>query len=415
MESNYHGYRTPLQRERKLRGWKQQRVIDDVKQLAHDEGYGNSLDGLDVNALSRLENGRIHRPRDPLPELFATLYGKSAEMLFPAGGELVEPRALDRAGATETDVEAWELTQALESSNVGARTLEGLELRAIHLGQQLPITSPDRLLPQVRRQLRPVVTLLHQPQPVAQRRRLAAIAGRLAGLAGVLHSDLWRPAHADDYYVAGLHASHESGDAALNAYLLGNRSILRTFGGDPRRGAELLDEAQHHAAMVGRPTPQLAWLATLEAEARAFMSDAIACHAALDRATRTLERADPTERRPGIDFFSEARLAANLASCQVILRKPASALHAAKDALTLLDRSHTKSRAFILLDRATAHLELGEADAACADALEALAIVEVSRMPRLNRRARKFYTELAPVDSSSEVRTFKERFKQAVS
>jgi transcriptional regulator with XRE-family HTH domain len=414
MESTHHGYRTPLQRERKLRSWKQQQVIDAIKRLAHEQGYGHSLDGLEVNALSRLENGRIQRPRDPLPELFAELYGKPAEILFPASAELIELRTLDRSSATDVDVEAWELTQALESSNVGGQTLERLELQAIHLGQQLPLMRPDDLLPQVRRQLRPVVDLLHRPQPVAQRRRLAAIAGQLAGLGGVLHSDLWKPAHADDYYVAGLLASEESGDEALNAYLLGNRSIVFMFGGNPRRGVELLEQAQHHALKVGRPTPQLAWLATLEAEARALTGDPAECHAALKRATRTLERADQAARRPGIDFFSEARLAAQMASCKVILKEPARALPAAEEALTLLDRSHSKSRAFILLDRASAHVGLGDVDAACADALEALTIVEASRMARLNRRASRFYAELAPFGASREVRTFKERFRQAV-
>jgi transcriptional regulator with XRE-family HTH domain len=414
MEFAHHGYRTSLQRERKLRGWRQQQVVDDIKRLAYLEGHGSTLDGLDVNALSRLENGRIHRPRDPLPELFAKLYEKPIEMLFPTSGELVELSHLDRAGSTEIDVEAWELTQALESSNVGARSLERLELRAIHLGQQLPLTRPDHLLPQVRRQLRPVVNLLHQPQPVAQRRRLAAIAGQLAGLAGVLHCDLWKPGHADDCYVAGLLASDESGDAALDAYLLGNRSILFTFGDDPRRGVELLEQAQQHARRVGRPTPQLAWLATLEAEAHALLGDAANCYAALNRATITLGRADLSDRRPGIDFFSDARLAAQMLSCQVLLRKPAGALPAASDALAMLDPSHSKSRAFILLDRATARIELGEPDAACADAMEALTIVQASRMPRLTRRAAEFYRELAPFASSGDVQTFREQLRQAV-
>jgi hypothetical protein len=43
-----------------------------------------------------------------------------------------------------------------------------------------------------------------------------------------------------------------------------------------------------------------------------------------------------------------------------------------------------------------------------------LTIVEASHMARLNRRVRKFSTELAPFGASSEVRIFKERFRQAV-
>jgi hypothetical protein len=39
---------------------------------------------LDVNALSRYERGRVGRPRDPLPNLFAALYGQPADLLFPS-------------------------------------------------------------------------------------------------------------------------------------------------------------------------------------------------------------------------------------------------------------------------------------------------------------------------------------------
>ncbi len=88
MDSAFGGYKTPLQRERKLRRWKQQEVIDRIKQLAHGCGYRNTLDGFEVNALSRLENGRIGRPRDPLPELFARLYDKPEEVLFPTHGSV---------------------------------------------------------------------------------------------------------------------------------------------------------------------------------------------------------------------------------------------------------------------------------------------------------------------------------------
>src|SRR6266508_5208688 len=83
MTAGFQGYKTQLQRERKRRGWRQQYVIDALKQLAHDHGYGSTLDGFDVTALSRYENGRLGRPRDPLPEVFAKLYGKPVEELFP--------------------------------------------------------------------------------------------------------------------------------------------------------------------------------------------------------------------------------------------------------------------------------------------------------------------------------------------
>jgi transcriptional regulator with XRE-family HTH domain len=78
------GVATRLQHERHARGWTQQQAIDRLKRLAHERGYGQRFDGLDVNTLSRYEHGRIRRPRAPLPELFAALYGVPAAALFPA-------------------------------------------------------------------------------------------------------------------------------------------------------------------------------------------------------------------------------------------------------------------------------------------------------------------------------------------
>ncbi len=78
-----NGFVTRLQRERYARGWTQQQAVDRLKRLAYEQGYGQRLDGLDVQALSRYEHGRIRCPRAPLPALFATLYQVPAAVLFP--------------------------------------------------------------------------------------------------------------------------------------------------------------------------------------------------------------------------------------------------------------------------------------------------------------------------------------------
>jgi transcriptional regulator with XRE-family HTH domain len=78
------GFATRLQGERYARGWTQQQTIDRLKRLACERGYGQRFDGLDVQTLSRYEQGHIRRPRKPLPELFAALYGLPVAVLFPA-------------------------------------------------------------------------------------------------------------------------------------------------------------------------------------------------------------------------------------------------------------------------------------------------------------------------------------------
>jgi transcriptional regulator with XRE-family HTH domain len=105
------GFATRLQRERHARGWTQQQAIDRLKRLAHERGYGQRFDGLDSNTLSRYEHGRIRRPRAPLPELFAALYGVPAAVLFPAPHQPVPRRRLVRA----EDAAAEAVVQVVEA------------------------------------------------------------------------------------------------------------------------------------------------------------------------------------------------------------------------------------------------------------------------------------------------------------
>jgi hypothetical protein len=74
-------YRTPLQRERYLRGWTLQEVVDRVERLSWELDQREL--GLSVNTVSRWERGVIAVPYPPYPRLLAVLYGKPVAELFP--------------------------------------------------------------------------------------------------------------------------------------------------------------------------------------------------------------------------------------------------------------------------------------------------------------------------------------------
>src|SRR5215216_2352558 len=67
--------RTPLQRERQRRGWTLEYVAEELRRL----GWKSA----DPNAVSRHERGVISRPRAPVPDLYAKLYGKPVAALWP--------------------------------------------------------------------------------------------------------------------------------------------------------------------------------------------------------------------------------------------------------------------------------------------------------------------------------------------
>ncbi len=116
------GLVTRLQRERYLREWTQQEAVDRLKRLAWEQGYGQRFDGLDINALSRYEHGHIRRPRKPLPELFAALYGVPAAVLFPALRRPLPARRLVVADDTAAET-VVKVLEALAHPAVRAQVL----------------------------------------------------------------------------------------------------------------------------------------------------------------------------------------------------------------------------------------------------------------------------------------------------
>jgi len=80
-KSNGH-YRTPLQRERRLRGWTLQEVVDRLERLSWELDRREL--GVSVNTVSRWERGVIPVPGPPYLRLLPILYGKPVSELFPA-------------------------------------------------------------------------------------------------------------------------------------------------------------------------------------------------------------------------------------------------------------------------------------------------------------------------------------------
>jgi transcriptional regulator with XRE-family HTH domain len=87
-------YRTPLQRERCIRGWTQQQFVDRVIAL-YARQTSREL-GLEAGMLSRWERGVIRLPRPPYPILLAGLYDLPVPELFPRLDRSVSRRQFNR-------------------------------------------------------------------------------------------------------------------------------------------------------------------------------------------------------------------------------------------------------------------------------------------------------------------------------
>jgi tetratricopeptide (TPR) repeat protein len=366
-------------------------------------------------------NTLVHRAGATFTELVATADEQQLELPRAARsaarlllvGLLKETSPSNVIWATDSldGCEPEELAEALKGSSVGRATLDEFEERVAAFGEELPSASPLQMRGPVLNYLGRVCRLLTRPQPVAVRGRLCSAAAQLAGIAGAVMFDLHQPAKARGYYDAAMLAAAEAGDPGLAAWLLANTSYLHVYRGDEPAA---LDAAQGAVAFARRCTitTQHAWLASLEAELHATLADRRATEAALRRADRAMALAS-AQRRPGIDFFSTAKLAAYKGSCFMLLGRPARAQEHCQEALAMLSpAAHT--RAFVELDLATTFAQQSEVERACELARATLTrLGPDERTPRLVRRAQDFRRSLDRNGSARTVRDFDEEFRVA--
>jgi hypothetical protein len=139
-------------------------------------------------------------------------------------------------------------------------------------------------------------------------------------------------------------------------WALASRSLIPTYTGDPGATLRLLQEAQDRARGQVSPS-RLAWLAALEARAHAGIGDGTASLAALGRADRAIERAEPEGGRFANDFFDRPRLAGFRGTSHLLLGQPKAAQVALADGLALRDPADGKGRSLARLDLAQAYVQ----------------------------------------------------------
>jgi hypothetical protein len=354
-----------------------------------------------VTTISRWLNDH-ERPNEFYQDLLCKALQKSREQLgFGDTGGL----------EAEAGAEPEDLAQVLEATNVGPLAVSQMEAKAVGLGEDLPSTSPALLRRPLLEHYRRVTSWLGKPQPIAQRRRLCAVAAQLAGMAGNVSFDLHDPYKAQAYYDVAMKAAGEAEDDTLAAWVLANLSYLYAHRGAMKAALMAAQGAAARVAHSADVTTQHAWLAALEAELHAGLGDAEAVYEALRRAEHVVERARPDARRPGIDFFTPGRLPAYMGSCYMLLGQPKLAQRFSSEALNLLG-PRARSRWFVRLDLATTLVQQGELEEACSLAGESLAALSGDDWtPRLEQRVRDFCRTVEPFDTTGAVRRFNEEFR----
>jgi hypothetical protein len=385
-------------------GWSRTRLVAELRRQAASSG--DTLPGTEslIAMVSRWVNNH-QQPSDFYRELLARTLSRPRTELFSDEAARLELAA---------EAEPWLLARALEASSVGQAALEALEEAVGEFARSYPSTAPTVLARPVLEHFRDVTRLLDSPLPVARRQRLAVVAGHLAGLAGSLAFDLRDEGKALAYFKVAVQAADDADSPDLAAWALATRSLIPTYTGDPGAALRLLVEAQDRAR--GHVSlSRVAWLAALEARAQAGLGDAAASLAALDRATRAIERAEPAGGRFANDFFDRPRLAGFRGTSHLLLGQPRAAQAALGDVLALRDPADVKGRSLARLDLAQAYVQDRAIDEACAAVADSLAIRQENRVGPILRRAREVRASLEPWRDEQPVKELDEQLRPLLS
>ncbi|MEU8954998.1 transcriptional regulator [Streptomyces sp. NPDC048518] len=208
------------------------------------------------------------------------------------------------------------------------------------------------------------------------KRRLYEAAAEASRLAGWCAYDGQRLADAETRFVVSLRAAASAGNATLGASTLAFWANLRYSDNDPYGALGLIDRALDNRYKItsGRV---LAMLHARKARAHSKAQEPTAAYRAIDAAFAACDRAGPAEADlPSMYWMTHGEVHEIAASCALSLGDPCRALEHFDSAVShddpYDDSTEARGAGIYLSRQATAHLDLGDVDAAVEVAEHAL-------------------------------------------
>ena len=181
---------------------------------------------------------------------------------------------------------------------------------------------------------------------------------------GWMAYDADRHGLAQRYMTQALRMSHAANDRAFGGRVLAAMSHQALHLGDVRHGIDLASAARTGTERAVTPTVS-AMLAAMEACAHASHGDARRCLKALSDAERALGQSNPLEDPAWVDF-DEGGLAGHFARSFRDLNRPSEAERFATRSIDICHPRHLRTRMQRYAILATAHVQQGDLEGACA-------------------------------------------------
>jgi transcriptional regulator with XRE-family HTH domain len=341
--------------------------------------------GLGVRELARMvpcNPGHISNLRSgkarPSPELAGILddrlaAGGTLAALAPAPAPRRPHPAATADDSSADEIAALDLARLAELSEVGASTIERLELAVDELATAYPGTPPAELNSRVRGYLGYVGHLLDGRMTLAEHRRLLIVAGWLSLLAATTLIDLHRDHAAAAHLRTAAQLARETSHAEIAAWCLETQAWQVLTNGDYQRAVDISRAAQRVA-----PKSSSAFIQATAQEGRAWarLGTGPETRTALSR-VETLVSPLPLPDRPEHHYrYDPAKSEAYTATTLAWLGDPAAEAYA-RNVLARLESStdgppRPRRAATARLDLSLALIAADRHDEAAGTALEAV-------------------------------------------
>ncbi|WBQ04385.1 hypothetical protein [Kribbella sp. CA-293567] len=240
-------------------------------------------------------------------------------------------------------------------------------------------------------------------------RRLFATLAEAARICGWLHFDAGRHAAAQSYYISALRASATAGDRSSGANVLAFMAIQTYSVGNPQDAVNLVRTAQEEARAA---TPLVRSMLHMRAgRALSKTGDRAGSARELDAARQAYSKGSHDDDPQWAYWMSAAEIEMIAASSALDLDDPRQALAsfaAARDSSYAAD-GYARDNALFLARSADAHLRLGDVDAACVVASQALDQSDVVDSARPSAALSDFRLSLAPYRATRSAQEFLNR------
>jgi transcriptional regulator with XRE-family HTH domain len=285
--------------------------------------------------------------------------GRLAATLRPAGPD-----------EDESEIEAIELARRVTASDVGPETLDRLERAVDKMAMGYATIPPAELLPQVRRHLGYVSSLIGARKTLEHQKRLLVVGGWLTLLRATLHIDLRQCLAADAFLAAAREFAGQAEHREIAAWCLETQAWDVLTGGDYRQALQLSQHAQEIAPRGGS-----AFIQATAQEGRpwARIGDQVETGRVLRRVEK-LADARPAPEHPEHHYQYDPAKAHSYAATTLAWADDPAAEAVARDVITELEREGARPRrvASAKLDLGLALLAAQKPDEAAATATDAI-------------------------------------------